>query len=169
MVRAVRAARPSEFFDFFERVPSPFTFEKVTAKEDAVLWAETAWRAFGSPSGAPAPFVGLAQEIFAEAGFLLMTAHRNAVPAGTFMLASCGPDTGIGVYYFATLPEERGKGVGSAMMDKILRIASEGTSGFPALGLVVLQATPAGARFYASRGFDALFPIPLHSLTQDVF
>jgi GNAT superfamily N-acetyltransferase len=98
-----------------------------------------------------------------------MTAHRNAVPVGTFMLASCGFEAGIGVYYFATLPEERGKGVGSAMMEKILRVASEGASGFPALGFVVLQATPSGARFYASQGFDALFPLPLYSLTQDVF
>ena len=159
----VRTAR------FLKKTPSPLTFEKVTTKKDAALWAETAWRAFDSPSGAPASFVNVAQEIFAEAGFLLMTAHRNAVPAGTFMLASCGLEAGIGVYYFATLPEERGKGVGSAMMDKILRVASEGTSDFPALGFVVLQATPVGARFYASQGFDSLFPIPLYSLTQDVF
>jgi GNAT superfamily N-acetyltransferase len=153
---------------FLKKTPSSLTFEKVTTKKDAAVWAETAWRAFDSPPGAPASFVNVAQELFAEAGFLLMTACRNAVPVGTFMLASCGVGAGIGVYYFATLPEERGRGVGSAMMDRILRIASEGTSEFPALGLVVLQATPVGARFYASQGFDVLFPVPLYSLSSDI-
>jgi GNAT superfamily N-acetyltransferase len=85
------------------------------------------------------------------------------------MLAACGLDVGIGVYYFAVLPEERRKGVGKAMIDKILRIASEGTSDFPALGFVVLQATPDGTRFYASQGFDTLFPIPLYSLSDDIY
>ncbi|MDR2175892.1 MAG: GNAT family N-acetyltransferase [Synergistaceae bacterium] len=159
----VRTAR------FLEKTPPPLAFEKAATKEDAALWAETAWRAFGSPPGAPASFVNVARELVTEAGFLLTTACRNGVPVGTFMLASCGLKAGIGVYYFATLPEERGRGVGSAMMDRILRIASEGTSDFPAPGFVVLQATPAGARFYASHGFDALFPIPLCSMTRDVF
>jgi GNAT superfamily N-acetyltransferase len=154
---------------FLKKTSLPLAFERATAKEDVVVWAETAWRAFGSPPGAPAPFVNMALGLSAEAGFLLMTARRNAVPVGTFMLASCALEVGIGVYYFATLPEERGKGVGSAMMDKILCIASEGLPGFSAPGFAVLQATPDGARFYASRGFDALFPIPVYSLTEDVY
>ncbi|MDR1649602.1 MAG: GNAT family N-acetyltransferase [Synergistaceae bacterium] len=154
---------------FLKKTSSPLTFEKVTTKEDAAVWAETAWRAFDSPPGAPASFVNMVRGLSAEAGFLLMTARRSAVPVGTFMLASCAFEVGIGVYYFATLPEERGKGVGSAMMDKILCIASEGAAGFSAPGFVVLQATPEGARFYASHSFDTLFPIPLYSLTGDVY
>jgi GNAT superfamily N-acetyltransferase len=154
---------------FLKKTSSPLTFEKIATRQDAAVWAETAWRAFGSPPGAPASFVNVAQGLFAEAGFLLMLARRDAVPVGTFMLASCAFEVGIGVYYFAALPEERGKGVGSAMMDKILNIASEGVSGFSAPGFAILQATPDGARFYASRGFDALFSIPLCSLTGDVY
>jgi GNAT superfamily N-acetyltransferase len=154
---------------FLKKTEQPLAFDRVATKKDAAVWAETAWRAFDSPAGAPNSFVSIAQGLFAESGFLLMIARRNAVPVGTFMLAACGPNAGIGVYYFAALPEERRKGVGSAMMDKILRIASEGTSEFPALGVVVLQATPNGARFYASQGFDSLFPIPLYSLSDDIY
>jgi GNAT superfamily N-acetyltransferase len=84
------------------------------------------------------------------------------------MLVFRGPEADVGVYYFATLPEERGKGVGAAMMDKILRVASEGAPGFSAAHFAVLQATPEGARLYASQGFEALFPIPLYSLTPDI-
>jgi GNAT superfamily N-acetyltransferase len=106
----------------------------------------------------------MARGLAAEAGFLLTTARRGAVPVGTFMLASRGSGAGLGVYYFATLPEERGKGVARAMMDEILSVASDGS-----FGSVVLQATPEGARFYATRGFGSLFPIPLYSSAQDVY
>jgi GNAT superfamily N-acetyltransferase len=158
-----RAAR------FLEKTSLPLTFEQAETKQDAAAWAEIAWQAFDSPPGAPASFVEMAQGLSAEPNFLLMTACRNTVPVGVFMLAACGFDAGLGVYYFATLPEERRKGVGGVMMDKILRIASEGTANFPAASAVVLQATPAGARFYASKGFDTLFPLPLYSLTSDIY
>jgi GNAT superfamily N-acetyltransferase len=146
------------------RTQTALAFERAKTKEAAAVWAETAWRAFDSPPGAPAPFVEMALGLFAEPGFLLTLARRNAVPVGTFMLTTRGSGVfggATGVYYFATLPEERGKGVAGAMMDEIPRIAAPGP--------VVLQATPQGARFYAFQGFDSLFPIPLCSLTQDVF
>jgi GNAT superfamily N-acetyltransferase len=151
-------ARPASLPD---RRTLPLTFERAATEETAFRWAETAWRAFGSPSGAPASFAALASGLGRDPDFRLILACRDGEPVGTFMLSFAG--AGAGVYYFATLPEERGKGVGAAMMKELLRAASMSS------GLVTLQATPSGAPFYASLGFEALFAIPLHSRAEEVF
>jgi GNAT superfamily N-acetyltransferase len=146
---------------FPERKTPALAFERAATEEAASRWAETAWRAFGSPPGAPASFAALAAGLGRDPNFRLILARRDGAPAGTFLLSLT--ESGAGAYYFATLPEERGKGIGAAMMKELLRIASA------SLGPVTLQATPSGAPFYASLGFDALFTIPLHSRAEEVF
>jgi len=138
---------------------SSLSFE-INKKTD--LWAETAWTAFDSQLGAPASFVKLAQGLRDSDGFFLILAKRDGIPAGTAMLVLSGGSAGL--YYFATLPKERRKGIGNAMLYEAARISKErGKSVF------TLQATPGGASFYASRGFRPLFGLPLYSFSEEVF
>ena len=65
-----------------------------------------------------------------------------------------------GVYYFATLPKFRRKGIARAMMSEICRLSSGKT--------IVLQATPSGVPFYKNFGFEELFTIPVYSNENDI-
>ena len=135
------------------------TFE-INKKTD--VWAETAWTSFDSPAGAPNSFLKLARGLRDNKDFFLILAKRDGLPVGTFMLTL--NDGAAGIYYFATLPEERSKGIGEAMLHEAYRLAFE--MGCSAL---TLQATPRGAPFYASRGFEPLFKLPVYSFSEDVF
>ena len=125
------------------------------------IWAETTWMAFGSPPGAPGSFMDLARGLRDSKGFCLVLAKKGDLPVGTFMLTLSGGSAGI--YYFATLPQERKKGVGDAMLHEIARLAFE-----MGCSILTLQATPIGAPFYASRGFEPLFRLPVYSFSEDV-
>ena len=135
------------------------TFE---INKETDTWAETAWRAFDSPPGAPDSFVKLFRGLRDSDGFFLILAKRDGLPVGTVMLTLSGGSAGL--YYFGTLPEERKKSVGDATLREALRLALE-------LGrnVVTLQATPSGAPFYESRGFKPLLKLPLYSFSEEVF
>ena len=135
------------------------TFE-INNKTDS--WAETAWRAFDSPPGAPGSFVKLSRGLRDSEGFFLILAKKDGLPVGTTMLTMSVGSAGI--YYFGTLPEERGKGIGDALLREAMSLAFK-------LGrrAVTLQATPSGAPFYASRGFRPLLKLPLYSFSEEVF
>ena len=144
------------------KIKSDVVFEKVASDEQAAVWAETAWQSFDSPPGAPVSFVRLASGLFKRQSIVLVIAKREDDPVGTYMLSVGGG--GAGVYYFATLPKARKSGVGHAMMHDIFNFAEK-----ELLSLITLQATPAGLHFYASQGFKALFKIPVHSFSEDIF
>jgi methionine-R-sulfoxide reductase len=77
--------------------------------------------AFDSPPGAPASFVKLARGFRNSKGFFLILAKNDGLPVGTALLSLSGGSAGI--YYFATLPGERKKGVGHAMLHEAARLA----------------------------------------------
>lgn len=146
------------------RAVEALTFEKVSTDEEANRWAQIAWQAFDSTEDTPASFAALARGLYVHSGFALLLAQWKGMPAGTCMLSCDNSAPGIGVYYFATLPGLRRHGVGSAMMNEIFRMASLTTR-----APITLQATPAGLPFYAAHGFEALFKIPVHSFSADIF
>jgi GNAT superfamily N-acetyltransferase len=148
-------------------VETSLIFEKIKSEEGAAVWAQTAWQAFDSPPGAPVSFVDLARGLSQKENFLLLLARRERVPVGTAMLSLSGAS--MGVYYFATLPEERRKGVARAVMEEIFRYAWGPGSEDGLCDTITLQATPAGAPFYASLGFETLFKISLFSRSEEVF
>lgn len=138
-------------------------FSQVREADAAREWAETAWRAFDAPPGAPAPFAALAEGLAGRDDFHLATAFLNGAPAGTFLL-SFAPLAPVGLYYFAVLPALRREGVGRAMIREIFRVCC----GRGAVSLS-LQATPAGVPFYSAVGFKPLFEIPVHSRSEEIF
>jgi GNAT superfamily N-acetyltransferase len=139
--------------------PCSLTFE---INKETDIWAQTAWAAFDSPPGAPDSFVGLARGLRNSEGFFLILAKRGDFPVGTALLTLGGGNAGL--YYFATLPEERRKGVGEAMLNEAARLAVK-----HGRRVITLQATPSGAPFYESRGFEPLFKLPLYSFSVEVF
>lgn len=140
------------------------SFVPVSDEADAERWAEAMWKGFGAGPGAPGNLRVLVRGMRADGALKLVTARIEDRDAGTFLLASAPSSSAAGVYYFAVLPGYRRRGVATAMMAEILRIARRGGK-----RQVLLQATPSGVPFYRAAGFGALGEIPLFSASDDVF
>ena len=138
-----------------------YSFEKSffqTANYDE--WARTAWHGFGGGyDDVPENYFALVKAFSENPKFSLYTYKINNKNAGSFMLVD-EPD-GAGVYYFATIPEERRKGIARLMMKEICNL-SRGKK-------ILLQATPMGLPFYKNFGFKELCKIPVYSDSSDVF
>ncbi|MBQ9566084.1 MAG: GNAT family N-acetyltransferase [Synergistaceae bacterium] len=138
------------------------SFHLAKSRDDALRWAEAAWLGFDGEGTAPAEFRELAIAMSQDPALRLATARVGKVDAGVSLLSLS--EGSAGVYYFATLPRYRRRGVATLMMEEAGRMAvREGKS------RIILQATPAGVPFYRSFGFEGLFEIPLFSTTDDVF
>ena len=134
------------------------TFERVT-RELSGEWACTAWRGFGGEDGAPESYCRFVRALVDDAENVSVHLAKYAGEnAGVFALTNEAER--VGVYYFATVPDFRRKGIASAMMSEICRL-SGGRK-------IVLQSTPMGVKFYRSFGFDELFKIPVYSTESDI-
>ena len=119
-------------------------------------WARIAWRGFGGKvDGIPENYYKFVDALGKEPSFTL-SAYMSC---GSYLLVN-EPDA-TGVYYFATVPEMRRKGVARAMMNVICSL-SKGKK-------ILLQSTPSGLPFYKSFGFVELCKIPVYSDASDVF
>ncbi len=123
-------------------------------------WAQTAWHGFGGGvDDVPANYFALVRN-FNDAPEFSLHAHKTGENYdGTFMLVN-EPDS-TGVYYVATVPEMRRRGVANAMLKEICKL-SNGKK-------ILLQATPMGLPFYKNFGFKELCRIPVYSDSNDVF
>ncbi|MBR1671674.1 MAG: GNAT family N-acetyltransferase [Fretibacterium sp.] len=137
----------------------------VLTPEDALGWAEAAWRGFDGDAPAPGPFRALADAMRGDAPALYLASARiGDEDVGTCLLALPPFPGAGGVYYFATVPEHRRRGVAAAMMAEAARLArSRG------LKRIILQSTPSGLPFYRSAGFESLGGLALFSTSPDVF
>lgn len=140
------------------------SFAPVSDEAGAERWAEATWQGFGAGPGAPGNLRVLVRGMQADGALTLVTARIEDRDAGTFLLASALSSSAAGVYYFAVPPRYRRRGVATAMMAEILRIARRGGK-----WKILLQATPSGVPFYRAAGFEALGEIPLFSASDDVF
>ena len=135
------------------------TFERVTP-ELSGEFAATAWRGFAGEGDAPENYCKFVRALIDDAeNVSLHLAKYEGKNAGVFTLTN-EPDR-VGVYYFATVPELRRKGIASAMMSEICRL-SRGRR-------IILQSTPMGIKFYCAFGFEELFRIPVYSTDKDIF
>ena len=144
-----------------ERVNSSVTFRAVTSHEEAEEWARCEWSAFeygdGEVSG---EYYALARAFCDDSENLSMyIAELEGHDVGAFLVTR-EPEL-MGVYYFATKPEFRRRGIAASMMNEVCRI-SGGKK-------IVLQATPSGVPFYKAFGFEDMFPIPVYSTESDIF
>ena len=140
------------------RVQEGVTFEGVTS-ENAGVWAKTMWLGFGGEGDVPEEYCRFAGALACSRENVSLFATKCCGKyAGTFAVTH-EPEF-MGVYYFATVPSFRRKGIASAMMTEICRLSAGKR--------IVLQATPTGAKFYRAFGFTELFRIPVYSTDSDI-
>lgn len=136
---------PADSFKTFEVIP-------VSDPEFARAWADAAWYGFDSDGPAPDSFVSFVNAMIRHPDILLCALRgRRADPAffsATGMLARAGGSAGI--YYIATRPESRRRGLGLRVMDSLLLAAGEW--GYDRVSLL---ATPSGRPLYETCGFVA--------------
>ena len=135
------------------------TFRAVD-RETSWTWARCAWTAFEYGDGEPdGEYFALVEALCDDGDMSLYVAELGGHDAGTFLVTE---KAGLmGVYYFATRPDFRRRGVASAMMNEICRL-SGGRK-------IILQATPSGVPFYENFGFDDLGAIEVYSTVADIF
>lgn len=133
-------------------------------KTDPRIWACAAWHGFGGEyDDVPEKYFELVKSFSENKYFSLVTHQTGENHDGTFMIVE-KPERKydpLGLYYFATIPEMRRKGIAREMMYRICEFA-RGRK-------IFLQATPAGLPFYKDYGFEELCKIPVYSTTTDVF
>ncbi len=123
-------------------------------------WARTAWCGFGGKEDEISEKYFELVEAFDKNPKFSLHLHKTENKFdGSFMLLD-EPDS-TGVYYFATVPEMRRRGIAFSMMKDICRL-SRGKK-------IFLQSTPAGLPFYKKFGFKELCKIPVYSDSCDVF
>ena len=134
------------------------TFTRVTP-ELSYEWVCTAWLGFGGEGDAPESYREFARAMADDADNLsLYLAKYDGKNAGVFAFTN-EPER-VGVYYFATVPTFRRKGIASAMMSEVCRL-SGGRK-------IVLQSTPMGLKFYRAFGFEELCKIAVYSTEEDI-
>ncbi|MDR3280314.1 MAG: GNAT family N-acetyltransferase [Synergistaceae bacterium] len=105
-------------------------------------WAECVWFGFDSDDPPPEMFASLAVNMAGCDDISLL--HIAGEATGLL----CAAEDSAGIYYIATMPASRGKGLGGTVVEALKLTASH--AGFDKLTLL---ATPAGHPLYLKHGF----------------
>lgn len=128
--------------------------------ENSARWAEAAWFAFGGEAGEAA-------EAYVPFGKYLACHAQNRAFAleeeGRFVSTALihETDDSYGLYYFATVPERRRRGLAAKLMDGV-------TAALPEKKPLVLLATEAGLPFYINYGFKIIDKVPIYCAGDDI-
>lgn len=101
------------------------------------------------------------ERVLGEPGTFLLIAERDTRPVGYAMVVRSRPsmtwqiEAAATVETLAVLPEERGNGIGSALLDRVReQLRAEGCTHW---ALTAVAANEAAIRFYRRHGFQAAF------------
>ena len=138
------------------KLPEGYEFLRVSSLEEGTAWVDVVAAGFELPRGLArllSPEVqGLSTEPDATVQFFGIRSKGKLVAASLLYLAN-----GLaGIYCVATLPEERGQGLGAHVTAEALRVANR--LGY---GVGVLQASAAGHSVYLRLGFGDVESIPM--------
>lgn len=124
----------------------------LSAVSDARAWADATWYGFDSGEPAPDSFVNFTKQAIASKDLLLLGVHARLEPGGETETAAtgmlCTAKDLAGIYYVATHPKFRRRGLALRVMKDLVTRAKE-------LGhaKVCLLATPDGRPLYHRCGF----------------
>lgn len=137
-------------------LPSGYVFTRVLERSDRAAWAEAFSRGYGLPGPVGAAFAAAAgTDPRPDAPVQYFWILKDGAPVCTSMMYM---HNGVaGIYAVATLPEERGKGLGAFVTAEPLRIAH--TLGYR---VGVLQASEDGHPVYKRLGFASFGEVPLY-------
>ncbi len=130
------------------------------ADENSVRdWAETAWRGFGGDD-VPESYFAFASYLFKVRENALYIYREDGIPAACALLHKS--KKACGLYYFATLPSFRRRGIATKMLAFLAEEA------FAEREFFVLLATEEGLPCYAKFGFRSLSNVPIRSAEEDI-
>ena len=126
-------------------LPDGLVIEPVKTPADITDYAATAFAGFDLPAAAGPMF--MTEQLHARPEVTCLLGRLDGLPVSTSMVVQTGDVSGI--YWVATLPEARGRGIGEALTWAAVRAGARlgGT-------LAVLQASKMGRPVYARMGFD---------------
>jgi len=133
-------------------IPEGVAIKQVDSKDDDKLkqWIDIVVKSFGGWNDDDRQGMHMVLRDAADTGkdrdFIKFMASYNNIPCSTGAICT-GPEA-TGIYFAATLPEYRGKGIGAALMGKMLEAAADKGN-----KLVVLHATKEGEPLYKKLGF----------------
>ena len=137
-------------------LPPGYAFARIGAGDDGRAWSETLAVGYGLPTGLARLFSPdvLGADMAPGAAMQFFAILRNGRPVATSLLYLA--DGLAGIYCVATLPEERGKGLGAHVTAEAVRRG--GQLGYR---VGVLQSTPAGHPIYLGLGFEDMAEVPM--------
>ena len=134
--------------------------EAVLGESAAGEWGDAVWRGFGGDAPTPQSYVDFAKYLAGrwENKLYALRVDGAAVSCGLLHKS----EHAYGVYYFATVPQMRRRGLARRMMDTLAAAA------FETRGKLVLLSTEEGLPFYLGFGFTPLSDIPIYSSSDDI-
>jgi GNAT superfamily N-acetyltransferase len=143
----------------FDNAKADASFARV-GEEDIAAWADTVWEGFGGTPPTPALYSSFARYLCETHSNRLFLLKADSRPASCALLHSSA--LACGLYYFATVPRYRRRGVARSHMSAL--------AGFSArlCDKLVLLATEEGLPFYNDFGFTSVADIPMRSLSQEL-
>jgi GNAT superfamily N-acetyltransferase len=143
-------------------LPPGYEFTRITAGPDGDDWVQQVASGFGLP-----PLIGslfspesLRSGTSLDSPWGFYAVRRDGKTVATSL---CGLIDGLaGIYCVATLPEERGKGLGAHATAEPLRLAAQ--AGY---GVGILQSSEAGYPVYKRLGFADFGQVPFYVRTAE--
>ncbi len=133
---------------------------KISDHEQICEWADSSWAGFGGARPAPDNFRSLTKYMANCGENDLFYLNSEGQAACTGLLHNTGGTCGL--YYFATLPELRRRGLAGRLMRSLVWQASCFSDN------LVLLATEAGLPMYSRFGFNTIAQIPVRSINDDI-
>ena len=142
-----------------DKTPDGATISEVKDTSDLLVWADISFRGFQMPERTREQYNDfvLSFERGSRAAQKLFLAYIDKKPVATSLLFT--DKNTAGIYYVATLPEYRNKGMGYYVTLTAMRAAKD--AGY---NNIILQATPAGAKVYRRIGFQEICQAQIYKL-----
>lgn len=144
--------------DKFDKSTSP-NVVKTEGKELEREWAEAAWQGFGGEN-TDESYCEFASYLNSRAENTLFTYREDGRSVACGLLHTS--QKACGLYYFATVPAYRRRGIAAKLLAVLAKEAFEKRE------LFVLLATEEGLPVYTKFGFRPLFGVPIRSSVREI-